>query len=377
MNAEIEQLYQRFLGGKCSREEAELLLSYFETSEGDTVLQELISGHFDQPVMAADADPGAAFDPDKIHRRLLQQLRRPRLVRLRRIAVAASVLLVVFSGFFLMRAYRHQNNPPLVARQAGIAPGGNRATLVLSTGKSLALSEKQTGIRVDTGGVQYEDGEALAPRGSASFATLQTPRGGQYRIVLPDGTKVWLNAESALIYPMQFNEKERHVELKGEAYFEVAKNAGWPFVVKLQTGDVTVKGTRFNVQAYAQDPGAKITLAEGAVEVASTTEKRLLRPNQEASLQQGAAIKVRSVNAEQALAWVDGYFLFDNMNLRQMLQHISRWYDVDVRIQAHLSDQAFWVRYTRSKGLQELLDYLKEFEHFNYSIRGRTLLITD
>ncbi|MCF3109451.1 FecR domain-containing protein [Niabella sp. CC-SYL272] len=377
MNAEIEQLYQRFLQGKCSREEAELLLSYFETSEGDTEIQELISAHFDQPVTAADTASVPGFDAQKLHRRLLQQIRGRRMVRFRRVAVAAAVLLVMLSGLFLMRAYQRQKDPAPVAQQAGIAPGGNKATLVLSTGKSLALSEKKTGIRVDTGGVHYEDGQALASKGSAAFATLQTPRGGQYRVVLPDGTKVWLNAESALTYPMQFDEKERHVELKGEAYFEVAKNAAWPFVVKLQTGDVTVKGTRFNVQAYAPDPGAKITLAEGAVEVANTAEKRLLRPNQEASLQQGATIKVRAVNAEQALAWVDGYFLFDNMNLRQMLQHIGRWYDVDVRIQAHLSDQAFWVRYTRSKGLQELLDYLKEFEHFNYSIKGRTLLITD
>ncbi|WP_300601643.1 FecR family protein [Niabella sp.] len=377
MNAEIEQLYQRFLRGNCSREEAELLLSYFETGEGDAELQELISGHFNQPVTDADAGPVPDFDANKVHRQLMQQIRTRRRVYLKRVAVAASVLLVVLSGVFLIRTYRHSNNAPLAVQQTGIAPGGNKATLILSTGKSLALSEKKTGIRVDTGGMQYEDGQTLAARGSASFATLQIPRGGQYRIVLPDGTKVWLNAESALTYPMQFNEKERQVELKGEAYFEVAKNAAWPFVVKLQTGDVTVKGTRFNVQAYAQDPGAKVTLAEGAVEVANTAEKRLLRPNQEASLQQGAAITVRAVNAEQALAWVDGYFLFDNMSLRQMLQPIARWYDVDVRIQAHLSEQAFWVRYTRSKGLKELLDYLKEFEHFNYSIKGRTLLITD
>lgn len=354
-----------------------MLLSYFETGEGDAELQELISGHFNQPVTDADAGPVPDFDANKVHRQLMQQIRTRRRVYLKRVAVAASVLLVVLSGVFLIRTYRHSNNAPLAVQQTGIAPGGNKATLILSTGKSLALSEKKTGIRVDTGGMQYEDGQTLAARGSASFATLQIPRGGQYRIVLPDGTKVWLNAESALTYPMQFNEKERQVELKGEAYFEVAKNAAWPFVVKLQTGDVTVKGTRFNVQAYAQDPGAKVTLAEGAVEVANTAEKRLLRPNQEASLQQGAAITVRAVNAEQALAWVDGYFLFDNMSLRQMLQPIARWYDVDVRIQAHLSEQAFWVRYTRSKGLKELLDYLKEFEHFNYSIKGRTLLITD
>src|SRR5690606_13240443 len=154
-----------------------------------------------------------------------------------------------------------------------------------------------------------------------TYNTITTPRGGQYMVVLPDGTKVWLNAASSLRFPTAFTGKERRVELSGEAYFEVAKS-GIPFLVNSAGQQIEVLGTHFNVMAYEDEASIKTTLLEGSVKVSNMKSQisHLLRPGQQSSLSRDGSLKVTEVNTEEAAAWKNGYFIFANENIQSSMK---------------------------------------------------------
>lgn len=275
-----------------------------------------------------------------------------------------------------------------------ILPGGNRATLTAANGNTINLSEKQTGVAIDATGLAYNDGTKIDPSklGMTNEAagvqlTLTAPRGGQYHITLPDGTNVWVNAGSTLCFPSSFEDlPERRVLLIGEAYFEVAqakKLFGMkkrarkvPFIVKTASQEVMVLGTHFNINAYPDEKETKTTLLEGSVGITaplSQADQTILKPNDQA-VNNGSEIKVRKVDIEEAVAWKNGYFQFDEASIETVMKQLSRWYNIEVFYQGKIPKSKFYGQLPRKITLQKALDVLR-LTDIHYKIEGRKLTI--
>lgn len=283
-------------------------------------------------------------------------------------SIAAMLLLVLSIGLYF------QTNKPeqqIIAKKEqvkpDIAPGGNKAILTLADGSRIMLDDAFNGkiatqsditiTKPASGQVVYSISASHQEAGSVIYNTIATPRGGQYQINLPDGTKVWLNAASQLRFPTTFKGDERKVELTGEAYFEVAKNRRMPF--KVVSGDQTVEvlGTHFNINAYEDEASKKTTLIEGSVKVSQFNDSQILGPGQQAKVTN--SITVTNVDTEEVLAWRNGYFIFSNENIQSVMRKISRWYDVDIEYQGNLSQKQLWGSVSKFGNISEVLDILE------------------
>lgn len=313
----------------------------------------------------------------------------PKVIRLwPRVAVAASIALLLGTGIFYFAKPKEQIIP--VAEKAQeIAPGGTRGILTLSNGKQIILANisakdtiakegEEVTIKMGANGViTYiinPDADASKNNPNA-FNTLSTPTGGQYNIVLADGTKVYLNAVSSIKYPTQFNGDKRLVELDGEAYFEVAKNKNKPFIVKSDNQSIEVLGTHFNVHAYANEAVVKTTLLEGSVAVSFKNQKSILKPGQQSNVSDNfTKIKIRDVDTDEAIAWKNGRFKFDNADLKTVMRQLERWYGIKVEYRGDVSDVRFSGGTFMNKNLSEVLKVL-ELSNIKFKVEGRTIIV--
>lgn len=261
--------------------------------------------------------------------------------------VAAAIVLLASAAFFFRNTASHEQAAAVQSTEERFkydaAPGGNNAVLTLADGSTIVLNEAENGILTNLGGIavsKAKDGQLVYNVSAQNsqltlhhlpltYNTISIPKGGQYQIILPDGTKVWLNSSSSLIFPTVFKGNERKVALKGEAYFEVAK-AGTPFYVESGSQQIEVLGTHFNVTAYEDESTAKTTLLEGCVKISHLTShtSHLLKPGQQAVLGK-SAIKVLEVDTEEAVAWKNGMFQFNNTDIQTVMRQLERWYNVD------------------------------------------------
>lgn len=229
----------------------------------------------------------------------------------------------------------------------------------------------------------YVVDKAESSSGSAASAqplynTIETPKGGQYQVDLPDGTKVWLNAGSLLRYPTNFTGKIRSVELTGEAYFEVAKNAHKPFKVLSKNQVVEVLGTHFNISSYTDDISVKTTLLEGSVKVLSSkvNQTKLLKPGQQSDINYtNNAFFIKSVNTDEVIAWKNGYFLFSDEDLKSIMARFARWYNVDVEYQGDVDNLRFGGMVSRSKDLTQALKVVEQAGNVKFKIEGRRVIV--
>lgn len=269
---------------------------------------------------------------------------------------------------------------------AVIAPGGDKAVLLLDDGSAITLDSTGNGtisiqgatrVSKASGQVIYAMNDVPVAETKVLYNTLKTRRGGQYQLALADGTRVWMNASSSLHFPTTFPGKERQVELTGEAYFEVAKDAQRPFSVRVNGITVYVLGTHFNVMAYENEAATAITLLEGAVNVTSENNHVRLRPGQQARLQPGAAWQViNNVNLEETVAWKNGYFQLDHTRLDVLMRQVERWYDVDVAYQGKIPNRQFGGKIPRSSDIIEVMKLL-ELSNVHSKIEGNRITILD
>ncbi|WP_316815476.1 FecR family protein [Pedobacter nyackensis] len=267
-----------------------------------------------------------------------------------------------------------------IANHSDIAPGGNKATLTLSNGKTIQLSNAKTGLVIGKD-LRYNDNTTILSTTQPSeneMASIVTPRGGTYQIQLPDGTKVWLNAASSLKFPATFtNATERRVELKGEAYFEVAKDKKHPFIVVSAEQDVKVLGTHFNINAYEDEESIKTTLLEGSIYVVNSWKKtgKTLTPGQQSIISEKTISVNSEVDLEEAVAWKNGYFNF-NESLESIMNKVSRWYDVDVIYEVQPASDPFVAKISREKSLSALLNIIEKTGDVHFKIQGRRVIVT-
>lgn len=290
--------------------------------------------------------------------------------RLRRWAVAASLLLGMALTSYYLYVYDDQESPSTQSTYTDVPPGGNKAILKLANGRDIQLSEKHAGIMIHANEITYSDGSNLmeVSQENTAYNEMITPRGGQYQVVLADGTKVWLNAASSLRYPTAFAGNKRTVELNGEAYFEVAKS-DTPFIVMTAHQAVEVLGTHFNINAYTDESSTITTLLEGSVRVSLRNAKHtnransstvILKPNEQSILKrEEQQIQVRSTNTQSYVAWKNGYFLFNKDNIGNIMRMISRWYDVDITYKPNVTRERINGRISRAVPLSEMLKMLE------------------
>lgn len=276
---------------------------------------------------------------------------------------AAAVITFSFLGVWFFSGESWKPATYGIIADNDIRPGGNRAMLTLGDGRTLTLDEAQSGIVVGQEDIVYQDGSSkitmldeFADGKEAMTLTLETPRGGTYNVTLPDGSRVWLNAASTFRYPARFDSRERVVEIEGEAYFEVAKEAGRPFRVVSQGQEIQVLGTEFNVSAYSEDEHIKTTLVNGTVKVTANRKTVTLTPGQQATYRPEAGMGIQSVDVAPYTAWKDGRFHFRRTPLAEIMKQISRWYDVEVVYEQGVPQETFSGKVKRDVSLRGVLN---------------------
>lgn len=294
-------------------------------------------------------------------------------------AVVVAVGLAAYFQFISPQAPSTYTVAELNGHDIDIKPGSNRATLTLADGRVINLSDDKEGIVIDVNALTYADGtEVVADAGPADAAGLSTavdkkynilttPKGGQYRVVLPDGSRVWLNAVSTLKYPNRFDPDERTVELIGEAYFEIApvksadNRTATPFLVKSSKQTIEVLGTHFNVSTYEDDPLATTTLFEGSVQVVPVGDdnKVKLTPGQQSIVQEGMNTKIQEADLEKALGWKNGEFVFYGESIENVMKGIARWYDVEVIYKRPVQQKVIWGAISRFENISEVLKMIE------------------
>jgi len=392
MTSRIEQLIERCMREEATEEERKELLDLLQLSENEQEVQGLIRAALED-VAARGGDEGDMDEESgaRVLATIYGQDRRRRPVQvLLKWGLAAAVLLSLVWGSGLL--FKRKEPVRVVAQQQrkdtiyDIPPGRNKATLTLANGEAIELDDAKNGNIADDGGaeiVKTGNGGALSYRALGRegkekevFNTISTPRGGQYQVNLADGSKVWLNASSSLLYPTTFTGEDRTVELTGEAYFQIAKKAGSPFFVNVNGVRVEVLGTAFNINGYDDEPVIKTTLAEGAVRVEAAGHQLVLKPGQQAvSAGDGKSLRLEpDADLGEVLAWKNGSFNFNRLDIETVMRQISRWYDVDVVYEGARPEGHFSGIISRNTSVATVLKLL-EYGGVHFRVAGQKIVI--
>ncbi|MEV4885900.1 FecR domain-containing protein [Chitinophaga ginsengisegetis] len=369
----LKDLIQRYLKGNASPEEVEALHEWYDS--------------FDDSEVPLPVEPGE--DRRMLEQRLLNRLKPvmqpPKVKRIpfwRYAAAAALLALVAVAGKI---GWQHRYPSPqknIMADNIAATdkpPANKKAMLTLADGSTITLDDAANGalgkqgganiIKKEKGQLAYQAGDA---NGAVVYNTLTVPRGGQYQLVLPDGTNVWLNSATSLRYPTSFRGAERKVILQGQAYFEIAANATQPFKVQANEMEVVVLGTRFDMMAYADEPTINATLVDGKIKV----QDKILRPGQQAVLAlSGHELTVRDADVNKIMAWKNGLFVFNNMDLPTILREIARWYDVEIVYQSAPGKELYGGGISRNLNLSAVLHVLEENGTNHFKTDGNKVVV--
>lgn len=385
-------LLEKYKLGQCSPQEAAWLMDYIQSGRDAEFIDRMISeGLLDDLPISTEEAAAHQARTEQVYRNIERRLDggRTQTSRLILWAMAACILLLMGFGVFFFSQYNDEQTPQQIVSRDDVDPIANRATLTLADGRVIDLDSAAEGLlsqqygthitKGEDGLITYEVRPAEATEDITAYNTISTPRGGQYRVVLPDGSKVWLNASSSLTYPTRFVTAERRVAMTGEAYFEVAKNDKQPFVVHGGGQNVTVLGTQFNINAYAGEAAVATTLVEGAVALRRSTQPDgaivPLQPHQQARLTD-KGFTVNRVNAEEFTGWKDGLFIFHNQDLPTIIRQIERVYDVSFENAELLPAQArISVEIYNDVKLSELLRALEAHIDVQFEIRERRVMV--
>lgn len=391
MNIEFERILRildRFAAGDASDEDKKVFGIWLKTADTSDYKKAL--DYYQSLLNEVVVTEPYSLDSLAAIEKRIDQYEEGRSIRLKRLRLpvlkaAAAVILVALITLLYKSFNPSEGRRP--DHVTDITPGGNKAVLRLSDGSVIALDSAGKGILAHQGSTSIlkSGGGQLTynTRSSGTYKSselmyniLSTPRGGQYRLLLPDGTKVWLNAASLIRFPADFTGKERKVSISGEVYFEVARNRKMPFLVEAGGVLVRVLGTNFNVKAYPDDEIIQTSLTEGLVKLQSGTASVELKPGYKASIPlKGREFSVAPADLKVDLAWKDGVFRFDNADMKDVLKDISRWYDVEIIMDERVSSHAFVGEIDRHSNLSEVLLILEAGGEVKFDIQGKKLIV--
>ncbi|HJT75011.1 MAG TPA: FecR domain-containing protein [Chitinophaga sp.] len=378
----LHNLMLRYYKGATTPEEEEELMQLLD-SGNEQVIKEIMD-----VIWRENESVPPIYTPER-SQELLREILPVRKLSVRKNVIrwssaAAVLLLIAAGGWWLSQARKgavigKQHNKTEVVR-----PGGNKATLTLANGDVITLEDAENGalstqggtkiIKLKSGQLAYNSEQGTAAGTPAALNTLATPRGGQYQVTLPDGTEVWLNSASSITFPTKFTGSAREVQVKGEAYFEVAANARQPFLVKTEGMEVQVLGTSFNLMAYSDEKTIRTTLVQGAVKVVKDNRNVLLQPGQQARLDADGGMKVVKADLESTLAWKNGLFTFNDATIEDVMRQISRWYDMEVVYPEGIPHDLFRGEMFRSEQITSVLKIL-EASGVNFRVEGRKIIV--
>ena len=365
----FRELIGRYNAGKCSAEEVAWLESwYLKLNDSERILLSDDDLNKDNPLMWAEitkqTTPTVRLNYWKIP------------------AIAAAVLLVIGTWFFFPKFTSDEQDATFIATN-NIAPGKEDATLTLADGRKILLSDALNGELAVEAGVKITksaDGQLYyellnGDKTAVGLNTLSTTNGQSYRIRLPDGSFVHLNAASSLSYSSQLvSNGKRNVKLTGEGYFEVAKNREYPFVVETNQQQIEVVGTHFNINAYADDGAVRTTLEEGAVKVRSGNTVLNITPGEQAVSKNGN-LSVTAADLEEVLAWKNGYFRFNEEKLSNVMAKLAKWYNIEVVYTSNTNDETFTGTLSRDKNISQALNILEKTNGVKFKIEGRRITV--
>jgi transmembrane sensor len=357
-----------------------------QASPAEVCFVESYMDSLDELNKEADKDGESGELQEEIITKLRESIRHPEIKTkevafrrpLRAWAAAAAIALLLVSTAVYWRLQRSAKVDSLaLAGKRDIAPGSNGAILHLSDGSSLVLDSAGNGTVAMQGPVKVvKENGVIKYQGATTevlYNEITTDKGKQWRMVLPDGSGVWLNAASSIRYPLSFNDKERIVDITGEVYFEVVHNEKQPFKVRVGKQVIEDIGTAFNVNAYSDEPVMKTTLIEGLIRVNGT----LIKPGEQAEADAGQEqVTVSKVeNAADAMAWVNGQLSLESNNLHALLRKIARWYNVEIKVEGTLPETGFIGTIDRNVYLSDVLKALTVYG-VNARLEGRTMIIS-
>ena len=390
----LEYLFSLYLELNYSKKEEEELMALLADSKNELAVQKLIEKIIEKTASETRMPNEVAalimkniLQKDKAYK---TSVKSKKIVALRWTRVAAAAVVILFvSGisFWVFNKAKIKEKTTISIVRSGkassIVPGGNHAILTMANGSTIVLDSVQNGnIQGGIAKISKQNGllvyNRLRPSKAdvlVNYNTVTTPCGGQYQLVLSDGSKVWLNASSSLHFPVAFDSKTREVELTGEAYFEVAKNKEKPFHVNVNGMQVEVLGTHFNVNAYADEGEIKTSLLEGSVKIKKGSKSGLLKPGQQAILNNSNAdIEITKPDMDEVMAWKNGLFEFDGADITTIMRQIGRWYNVEIVYVGKVPARSFEGKISRDAQLADLLKIL-ELSDVKFTVEDRKIIV--
>ncbi|SDJ91378.1 FecR family protein [Pedobacter sp. ok626] len=380
----LNALIKQFTDGTISKDDYVELMAHFKSDkEADEVFLAMDKAWMSESIDRAHSPE----EMDVLYYKLTSNKgfnKVPKVKLWPKIAIAASVAIALSTGIWFFVAHQRMINvQSQMVNNNNISPGHNQATLILSNGKHINLSDTKTGVVIDAARLSYNDGTEIKESKPTSLLTITTPNGGTYEIRLSDGTKVWLNATSTIKFPSTFTKsKYRKVELTGEAYFEVEKDKKMPFIVVTRGQEVEVLGTHFNINSYPDEASTKTTLLEGSVKVSVINAKTLhqaspsiLKPGMQ-FIFTSSGVRIQELkDPEEAISWKSGYFTFNREYLDEVMRKVSRWYNVDI---VYKNEQIKLIPFsgtiTRFTNVSEVLKMLELTGKVKFTIEGKNII---
>lgn len=298
--------------------------------------------------------------------------------KIRKYSAAAILLITTGIGLYYYTAKNNNGKPNGTLASQDIMPGGQKAVLQLADGSSLDLGSNKFLLKGENGEVAMSASKGTLYFGNnkgsraKGYNLLKTPRAGEYKMILPDGTKVWLNASSTLRFPASFNREERHVQLTGEAYFEVAHNKDLPFRVSFNNTEVEVLGTHFNINTFGKQ--SRTTLVEGSVKVTEAGKQQLLKPGEEAIVNDGK-VAIHKTDTYKSIAWKEGAFYFQDDLMTDIMDQVFRWYNVEIIYKGKPGTKRYSGNIRRQATLKQVLEMLNAVSGTEFSLEDRTVTV--
>ena len=389
----LAALAEKFLAGTATDAEKEQLHRLYDDWLDDQQLVSSGTGHAEalgQEMLQAIRD--RIGQKDAVIPRIGQLRDRIPFYRMRIWRQAAAACVIFLAGGLLLYFNQAQSkhNPMVTAgridraRPSSVEPGRNRAILTLADGNVIDLDSSGTGLLAQQGSTRIlrKDGKIIYdPRSAGGVAmvynSVRTPRGGQYQLVLPDRTKVWLNAASSVKFPVAFTGTNRVVEVSGEVYFEVAKDATRPFIARVNDVEVKVLGTHFDIMAYGEEEKIATTLLEGSVLVSGGGQTNKLTPGQQAVWKNNGSFDMKDdVDMDEVIAWKDGKFHFNNADIKTIMRQVARWYDVDIEYKDIEPETRMGGVVSRKEDIRQLLNYFEIAGKIRFTVDGRKIIVS-
>ena len=376
-------LLKKYNEGHASEEEkafVELYYDYFKT--GQDGYQQLSEEEKQNMEASLWGKVGKRIEEIQQREEPAARIPAKRKLLFRTLSAAAALIVLLGAVYLFSRPEKKPAPSPALAKY--LVPGGNKAVLTLGDGTKITLDSTAKGLISQQGNVRivktatdelsYQT--STGPGNTVSYNTMETPRGGQYRLSLPDGTKVWLNSASSIRYPNIFTGDRRSVEITGEAYFEVANDSKRPFTVMTGNMQVQVLGTAFNLMAYTDEEEIQTTLVTGAVIVKKDLTTQVLKPGQQAILANGSSsFRTKEPDMGSVLAWKDGYFKLDNKGIATIMRQLARWYDVEIVYEGTPPAEQFIGSLPRQENAAEILNALELTKNVHFRVEGKRIVV--